>query len=215
MASVASGFHEAFCPNQCNGHGECNLGFCKCQAGWLGYDCAYRLQGVPWSPGMEDVPHRKGALCGLHEMLLQSEHRTLDASEADYFYVPVYSCCLIYPVAFATDSPYFDGGAAASRIGAASNLLLEVFHWVRSHHPWWDRNDGRDQRILSIHLQDARHPVWQREGHVLSKLGAFPCYDPRKDLTVPLMWSPNKYGLSPLLGAPTREHDILAFFKGQ
>ncbi|KAI3432331.1 hypothetical protein D9Q98_003890 [Chlorella vulgaris] len=60
-----------------------------------------------------------------------------------------------------------------------------------------------------------RHPVWQLEGHVLSRLGAFPCYDPRKDLTVPLMWSPNKYGLSPLLGAPTRERHILAFFKGR
>lgn len=57
--------------------------------------------------------------------------------------------------------------------------------------------------------------MWQLEGHVLSRLGAFPCYDPRKDLTVPLMWSPNKYGLSPLLGAPTRERHILAFFKGR
>jgi hypothetical protein len=26
---------------------------------------------------------------GLHEMLLQSEHRTLDPSEADFFYLPV------------------------------------------------------------------------------------------------------------------------------
>ena len=26
---------------------------------------------------------------GLHELLLQSEHRTLDPEEADFFYVPV------------------------------------------------------------------------------------------------------------------------------
>lgn len=29
------------------------------------------------------------AVAGLHEMLLQSEHRTLDPEEADYFYMPV------------------------------------------------------------------------------------------------------------------------------
>ncbi|KAL4856586.1 DNA-directed RNA polymerase II subunit RPB2 [Chlorella vulgaris] len=296
---TCSVFHEAFCPNQCNGHGECNLGFCKCQAGWWGHDCAYRMQGVPWSPAWDpplptrkrpfiyvyelppiynavllsyrtekahcvvrffdehnrtimNDPHLHNLETGLHEMLLQSEHRTLDPSEADYFYVPVYSRCLIYPVAFATDFPYFHGGPAASRIGAATNLLLEVFHWIRSHHPWWDRSGGRDHIILSVHDEGScwipaalrpaiilshwgrtdfphisqtsfgpdnyslniTHPVWQPEGH-LGKLGAFPCYDPRKDLTVPLMWSPNKYGSSPLLGAPTRERHILAFFKGR
>ncbi|KAK3254867.1 hypothetical protein CYMTET_35933, partial [Cymbomonas tetramitiformis] len=31
-----------FCVNQCNGRGECNGGFCHCQAGWHGADC-----GVP------------------------------------------------------------------------------------------------------------------------------------------------------------------------
>jgi hypothetical protein len=35
---------------------------------------------------------------GLHEMLLQSEHRTLDPEEADYFYLPIYTSCLIFPV---------------------------------------------------------------------------------------------------------------------
>jgi hypothetical protein len=28
-------------------------------------------------------------VAGLHEMFLQSEHRTLDPEEADFFYVPV------------------------------------------------------------------------------------------------------------------------------
>jgi hypothetical protein len=31
-------------------------------------------------------------------MLLQSEHRTLDPEEADYFYLPIYTSCLIFPV---------------------------------------------------------------------------------------------------------------------
>ena len=36
---------EAFCPNQCTGHGECRLGYCKCNAGWFGLDCASRGDG--------------------------------------------------------------------------------------------------------------------------------------------------------------------------
>lgn len=43
--------HEAFCINQCSGHGECQHGFCKCHAGWFGHDCAYRTADTPWTPG--------------------------------------------------------------------------------------------------------------------------------------------------------------------
>ena len=43
--------HEEFCPNQCNGHGDCNLGFCQCHEGWWGQDCANRRAGVPLTPG--------------------------------------------------------------------------------------------------------------------------------------------------------------------
>ncbi|KAL4427652.1 hypothetical protein ABPG75_001741 [Micractinium tetrahymenae] len=49
--------HEAFCVNQCNGHGECQHGFCKCHPGWFGHDCAYRMEGTPWTPGLEDTEH--------------------------------------------------------------------------------------------------------------------------------------------------------------
>ena len=27
---------EVMCVNQCAGHGDCNLGFCKCHEGWYG-----------------------------------------------------------------------------------------------------------------------------------------------------------------------------------
>ncbi|KAL4419203.1 hypothetical protein ABPG77_000597 [Micractinium sp. CCAP 211/92] len=208
---------EAFCPNQCNGHGECHSGWCKCHDGWFGHDCAYRTNTTEWTPGMEDgerpwlKPHvrtpaskdpepgatRKRPLIyiyelppmynsnmlqyrvakddcvyrtftdsnetvlhdswlydietGLHEMLLQSEHRTLDPEEADYFYLPVYTTCFIFPVLGANDFPYFHGGPVAWRTHAATNMLIEVFHWVRSHYPYWDRNGGRDHILLSAH----------------------------------------------------------------
>lgn len=44
---------QATCVNQCNGHGECMTGFCFCDDGWYGHDCAYRRAGVPWAPGRE------------------------------------------------------------------------------------------------------------------------------------------------------------------
>ena len=34
----------------------------------------------------------------LHELFLQSEHRTLDPEEADFFYVPVYHSCYMWPI---------------------------------------------------------------------------------------------------------------------
>ncbi len=43
----------------------------------------------------------------LHELLIQSEHRTFDPEEADFFYVPQYSTCLIYPILGWADYPWF------------------------------------------------------------------------------------------------------------
>ncbi len=61
---------EMFCINQCNGHGECDLGFCKCDkgennvvgrcqvsesrpplAGWYGHDCSRKAAGLTLEPG--------------------------------------------------------------------------------------------------------------------------------------------------------------------
>jgi hypothetical protein len=60
-----------------------------------------------------------------HEMLLQSAHRTLDPSEADYFYVPVYAACYAWPVHGFADAPFYytagagGGGVAAGFFGGA------------------------------------------------------------------------------------------------
>lgn len=43
----------------------------------------------------------------LHEMLLQSPHRTLDPELADFFYVPVYTSCFLHPVYGWADTPWF------------------------------------------------------------------------------------------------------------
>jgi hypothetical protein len=209
--------YEETCVNQCNGHGECLSGFCKCHDGWFGTDCANRQAGVPWTPGVEegdrpwlkryvhtpaardpkpgetckrpliyvyDLPaiynsvflqyredkhlctHRLisednsstiftdgwvyGIETGLHEMLLQSEHRTLDPEAADYFYIPAYSSCVIYPIMWATDFPYFHGGPAVARVPASVNMLMEVHHYISTRLPYWNRNGGRDHIVVSF-----------------------------------------------------------------
>eukprot|EP00201_Polytomella_parva_P014690 CAMPEP_0175050468 /NCGR_PEP_ID=MMETSP0052_2-20121109/7275_1 /TAXON_ID=51329 ORGANISM="Polytomella parva, Strain SAG 63-3" /NCGR_SAMPLE_ID=MMETSP0052_2 /ASSEMBLY_ACC=CAM_ASM_000194 /LENGTH=861 /DNA_ID=CAMNT_0016314673 /DNA_START=726 /DNA_END=3311 /DNA_ORIENTATION=+ len=38
---------EVFCINNCNGHGICERGFCKCLPGWYGADCVRRRAGLP------------------------------------------------------------------------------------------------------------------------------------------------------------------------
>ncbi|GAX75784.1 hypothetical protein CEUSTIGMA_g3227.t1 [Chlamydomonas eustigma] len=42
---------EMNCANQCTGHGECKLGFCKCHPGWYGIDCSRKRKGLPLEPG--------------------------------------------------------------------------------------------------------------------------------------------------------------------
>jgi hypothetical protein len=371
---------EHFCPNQCSGHGECYLGWCKCHKGYYGHDCAYRLPGVKWDNGLIDglvsfelavlprpwladvaktpaahdvVPveslsdrakkfflfnrnhdeedqtsrgtdlakttttstptststklnsnaaqaptfrHRPliyvyelppkfnqlmlqyrfqryacthrlfeennvtGFLdswhyqseTAIHEMLLQSTHRTLNPEEADFFYMPVYLSCFYWPVFGAADFPWFHGGPIASRVSQGVNLLLEMFTWVRSHRPYWDRKHGKDHILLishdegschvpavlrnatilthwgrkdlnhtsgtaydsDVYSQEIYHPQYQPEGH-LYKLGNYSCYDPKKDLVIPPVYSPLKYYYSTLHGAPEQpKRKILAFFKG-
>jgi hypothetical protein len=40
-------------------------------------------------------------------------------------------------------------GPVAWRTHSAANMLIEVFHWVRSHHPYWDRKGGSDHILVS------------------------------------------------------------------
>jgi hypothetical protein len=43
----------------------------------------------------------------LHEMLLQSTHLTHNADEADFFFIPLYESCFVWPIHGHTEFPYF------------------------------------------------------------------------------------------------------------
>jgi hypothetical protein len=61
---------------------------------------------------------------------------------------------------------------------------------------------------------DYQHPQWEPDGFVW-KIAGHPCYDPVKDLIVPLLKTPQHYHLSPLIGGPTRDRTWLAFHRGR
>jgi hypothetical protein len=71
---------------------------------------------------------------------------------ADFFYVPVFTSCLIYPV-HGGSSNLRDWwyGPPHNRVMGSTNMLLEAHHWIRSHFPWWDRRGGRDHIWLVTH----------------------------------------------------------------
>ncbi|EFJ52271.1 acetylglucosaminyltransferase [Volvox carteri f. nagariensis] len=200
---------EPFCVNQCTGHGDCYMGFCRCHPGWYGQDCSRKKAGMeldegylsqrPWLRGTVVVPpaslpepqmptqmrpliyvydmppayhsrmlqYRIGSdACMwrrfseandtyllsmtysvevyLHEMMLQSEHRTFDPEEADFFYVPMYITCFMWPVMGWADFPWWHAPLAHTRPMHVSNMILEAYEWLSTTFPWWNRRGGRD-----------------------------------------------------------------------
>ena len=77
----------------------------------------------------------------LHEWLLASPHRTLNPSEADWFYVPVYASCAMVTAIFETPQtqpmPKF-------RTALASRLYMEAYEHIRHAFPHWNASKGTD-----------------------------------------------------------------------
>eukprot|EP00899_Mesostigma_viride_P028348 jgi/Mesvir1/8699/Mv02635-RA.1 len=74
------------------------------------------------------------------EWVLHSEHRTLDPEEADYFFVPYLNSCYNF---LGDDSPrhrLINGYRMMATVQAAKL----VHHYIKTHFPYWDRNNGTD-----------------------------------------------------------------------
>jgi hypothetical protein len=83
------------------------------------------------------------------EQVEKKLRQVLAMQEADFFYVPIFSSCMYWPVLGAADFPYFHGGPNGNRVSHGTNMWLEAWSWLRSHHPWWDRFGGRDHILVS------------------------------------------------------------------
>jgi hypothetical protein len=132
--------------------------------------CIHRLYDE--NNATEFLNHQYTTETGLHELLLQSSHRTLDPEEADFFYVPVYTSCWIMPVHGYAEFPYFHGSEKSNRVHTAVNMLIEAQQWVQTQHPYWDRNGGKDHILFVSHDEGSCWvpQVW-RNATILSHWG--------------------------------------------
>eukprot|EP00899_Mesostigma_viride_P028345 jgi/Mesvir1/8696/Mv02633-RA.1 len=128
------------------------------------------------------------------EWLLQSEHRTLDPDEADYFYVPFLNSCYLF---MGNDPPrmrLYEGARMVATVQAAKL----VWHHIRSNYPYWDWNNGTDHIWMWVWDEGAAaapagccHPQLHhdhelgRQAGDAEERGDAPGYDPEKDIVVP------------------------------
>ncbi|PNW76519.1 hypothetical protein CHLRE_11g467660v5 [Chlamydomonas reinhardtii] len=90
-----------------------------------------------------------------HEVLAISPHRTFDPDEADFFYLPVYYTCWMWPVNGWADTPFWGAPTSWHRPSNAANLWLAAKRWIQQHFPYWDRRGGRDHIWMTNHDEGA------------------------------------------------------------
>ena len=79
---------------------------------------------------------------------------TLDPEEADFFYVPTYTSCFMYPVNGWADFPFwYSAGGPRIRNMAVMSVLAK--RWVQDHFPYWNRRAGADHIFLYSHDEGA------------------------------------------------------------
>ena len=69
----------------------------------------------------------------MHEQLLASAHRTLDAAAADFFYVPLYMSCAILPVYDWSGPPAYQKGYPMRPV-TAMRMAYDALEHVRAAH---------------------------------------------------------------------------------
>jgi hypothetical protein len=120
-----------------------------------------------------------------HHQFTDNAHgvRTWNADEADFFYVPVYSTCLVYRN-FALFKKY-------------RYLVKEVLRYIINTYPYWSLSSGRDHIWPMVHdfggclswLDNQDHIYFKelRNSIFLSHVGdlALGCFSTYKDIVVP------------------------------
>uniref|UniRef100_A0A7S4B6Y3 EGF-like domain-containing protein n=1 Tax=Chrysotila carterae TaxID=13221 RepID=A0A7S4B6Y3_CHRCT len=102
--------------------------------------------------------HASGSLyaleLALHEWLLDSPLRTVDAREADLFYVPIYLASIfMWPIVKHSDEPYLgrERREPRQRSHQGTLLMLQALRYISTTFPFWNASKGRDHVWLMLH----------------------------------------------------------------
>ncbi|XP_078442274.1 uncharacterized protein LOC144711981 [Wolffia australiana] len=182
-----------------------------------------------------------GSQMALYESILASPHRTMNAEEADYFYVPVLDACL---TTRADDAPHFRmDDYQGHRSYFALDFYKRAYDHISENYPFWNRSSGRDHvwmfswdegacwapkeiwnSTMLVHWgnTNSKHShsttgYWLDNWDIipLEKRGNHPCFDPHKDLVIPAWKQPDARVLQAKLWArPRKERKTLFYFNG-
>ncbi|KAL1817056.1 hypothetical protein ACET3Z_019630 [Daucus carota] len=153
----------------------------------------------------------------IHKALLTTSIRTLDPTQADFFFVPVYVSCN-----FSTINGF-------PAIGHARSLLSSAVHLISTEYPFWNRSRGSDHVFVASHdygacfhaMEDVAMsngiPEFMRNSIILQTFGVkykHPCQQVQH-VVIPPYISPISIQ-STLRNSPINIHrDIFAFFRGK
>ncbi|KAL9679501.1 hypothetical protein QQ045_017365 [Rhodiola kirilowii] len=153
----------------------------------------------------------------IHKAISNSDVRTFDPWEADFFFVPVYVSCNFSTV----------NGFPA--IGHARPLLASAVELISSQLPFWNRSNGADHVFVASHdygscfhameekaVEDGV-PQFMKNSIVLQTFGVkyhHPCQEVA-NVVIPPYVSPTKVQASLAGAAANGERDIWAFFRGK
>ncbi|WOK95473.1 hypothetical protein Cni_G04180 [Canna indica] len=181
-----------------------------------------------------------GAQMALYESILASPHRTMNAEEADYFYVPVFDSCIMTR---AEDAPHFRTKVMNLRSYFNLEFYKRAYDHIVEQYPYWNRSSGRDHiwffswdegacyapkeiwnSIMLVHWGNTntkhnysttayRADDWDKIPS--SKRGNHPCFDPEKDLVLPAWKKPEPGAIwAKLWARPRIERTTLFYFNG-
>ncbi|KAL6761490.1 exostosin-like glycosyltransferase [Haematococcus lacustris] len=164
---------EQTCVNQCAGHGDCLLGFCRCHAGWYGHDCSRRKAGLPMEPGEHHVskPWLKPVV---RDVPAAADPQLRTHRRRPFIYVydlhPMYN---LHMMQYRLDrnigvNRLFSDGNHSHWIGYNAYALETVFHelMLTSEHRTYDPDEA-DYFYVPVHVSNladvvgkAHRPYW-------------------------------------------------------
>ncbi|KAF5772679.1 putative xylogalacturonan beta-1,3-xylosyltransferase [Helianthus annuus] len=153
----------------------------------------------------------------VHRALVNSDFRTFDPTDADFFFVPVYVSCNFSTV----------NGFPA--IGHARTLLSSAVEFISTELPFWNRSNGSDHVFVASHdygacfhaMEDRAMadgiPEFMKNSIILQTFGVkypHPCQDVEHIVIPPYI--PPESVKSTLSKSPIDgQRDIFVFFRGK